>query len=163
MRVEANFKEVSAHSHADRTAVNIEPDLYGAHVEYRGTIAGLGLGTGRGIRAVAGAKCHGNWIKGRTARARPHCPRPQQVAAHPLRIGLSTHAVVDVRDDSGSQLAQAPRKEPVLNRTSTPSTMSEIGARIAQIVADNPLPRRPKPGAPKVVRPGPRSPGPPRA
>jgi hypothetical protein len=44
---------------------------------------------------------------------------------------------VDVRDDSGSQLAQAPRKEPVLNTDIYAIDMSEIGARIAQIVADN--------------------------
>ena len=74
---------------------------------------------------------------------------PQQVAAHPLRIGLSTHAVVDVRDDSGSQLAQAPRKEPVLNTDIYAIDMSEIGARIAQIVADN-APAEADPGAPKL-------------
>jgi hypothetical protein len=59
-----------------------------------------------------------------------------------------------VRDDSGSQLAQAPRKDPVLNTDIYAIDMGEITARIAQIVADN-APAEALRSAPKVgnVRP----------
>jgi len=69
---------------------------------------------------------------------------PQELAAHPLRIGLSTKASVDVRADSGPQLAQTPRKDPVLNTDIYVIDMSEVTALIAQIVADNaPVESRP--------------------
>jgi membrane fusion protein (multidrug efflux system) len=62
---------------------------------------------------------------------------PREVATHPLRIGLSTRASVDVRNESGAQLAQAPRKEPVLSTDIYAIDFKEARARIAQIVADN--------------------------
>jgi len=62
---------------------------------------------------------------------------PRELTAHPLRIGLSTRAKVDVRDDSGMQLAQGPRKEPVLSTRVYDIDKSEITARIAQIIAEN--------------------------
>jgi hypothetical protein len=58
---------------------------------------------------------------------------------------------VDVRDASGLQLAQAPRKEPVLNTDIYAIDMSEITTRIAQIVADNAPAAAGRP-APKVGR-----------
>ena len=63
---------------------------------------------------------------------------PEEVrAAHPLRIGLSTRVTVDVRDDSGSQLAQRPRREPLLSTRAYDIDRSEIATRIAQIIRDN--------------------------
>jgi len=149
MRVEANFKEVQLNRMRIGQPVKIVADLYGGRVEYRGTIAGLGLGTGAAFALLPAQNATGNWIKVVQRVPVRIALDPQQVAAHPLRIGLSTHAVVDVRDDSGSQLAQAPRKEPVLNTDIYAIDMSEIGARIAQIVADN-APAEADPGAPKL-------------
>lgn len=158
MRVEANFKEVQLTRMRIGQPVKIVADLYGGHVEYRGTIAGLGLGTGAAFALLPAQNATGNWIKVVQRVPVRIALDPRQVAAHPLRIGLSTHAVVDVRDDSGSQLAQAPRKEPVLNTDIYAIDMSEIGARIAQIVADN-APAGAEPGALKV---GPPKVGPPK-
>ena len=53
------------------------------------------------------------------------------------------------------ELAQAPRKEPVLNTDIYAIDMSEIGARIAQIVADNAPVEAVRP-APKVGHAGPK-------
>jgi membrane fusion protein (multidrug efflux system) len=155
MRVEANFKEVQLTRMRIGQPVKIVADLYGGHVEYRGKIAGLGLGTGAAFALLPAQNATGNWIKVVQRVPVRIALDPRQVAAHPLRIGLSTHAVVDVRDDSGSQLAQAPRKEPVLNTDIYAIDMSEIGARIAQIVAEN-APAGAGPGAPKVGHAGPK-------
>ncbi len=137
LRVEANFKEVQLNRMRIGQPVKIVADLYGGHVEYRGTIAGLGLGTGAAFALLPAQNATGNWIKVVQRVPVRIALDPQQVAAHPLRIGLSTHAIVDVRDVSGAQLAQAPRKDPVLNTDIYAIDMSEITARIAQIVADN--------------------------
>ena len=155
MRVEANFKEVQLNRMRIGQPVKIVADLYGGHVEYRGTIAGLGLGTGAAFALLPAQNATGNWIKVVQRVPVRIALDPKEVAAHPLRIGLSTHAVVDVRDAAGSQLAQAPRKEPVLNTDIYTIDMSEIGARIAQIVADN-APAEGDPVAPKVGHTGPK-------
>jgi membrane fusion protein, multidrug efflux system len=91
----------------------------------------------------------GNWIKVVQRLPVRIALDPAQVAAHPLRIGLSIKASVDVHQTSGTQLAQAPRKEPVLNTEIYAIDMSEIRARIAQIVADN-APQEPVRVAAKV-------------
>jgi membrane fusion protein (multidrug efflux system) len=144
LRVEANFKEVQLDRMRIGQPVKIVADLYGGRVEYRGTIAGLGLGTGAAFALLPAQNATGNWIKVVQRVPVRVALDPRQIIAHPLRIGLSTHASVDVRDDSGPQLAQAPRKEPILNTDIYTVDMREITARIAQIVADN---------APQTVQP----------
>ncbi|MDB6090835.1 MAG: HlyD family secretion protein [Gammaproteobacteria bacterium] len=137
LRVEANFKEVQLNHMRIGQPVNVVADLYGGRVQYRGTIAGLGLGTGAAFALLPAQNATGNWIKVVQRVPVRIALDPQQLAAHPLRIGLSTRASVDVRDDSGQQLAQAPRKEPVLSTGIYEIDRSEITVRIAQIVAEN--------------------------
>jgi membrane fusion protein (multidrug efflux system) len=61
----------------------------------------------------------------------------RELAAHPLRIGLSTVVTVEVRDSSGPQLAQAPRQQPVLATSAYDIDRSVIRDRIEQIISDN--------------------------
>jgi membrane fusion protein (multidrug efflux system) len=153
LRVEANFKEVQLNRMRIGQPVKIVADLYGGRVEYQGTVAGLGLGTGAAFALLPAQNATGNWIKVVQRVPVRVALDPRQLAAHPLRIGLSTHASVDVRDDSGPQLAQVPRKDPVLSTDIYAIDMSEVTARIAQIVADN-APAEPARPAPKVGNTG---------
>jgi membrane fusion protein (multidrug efflux system) len=137
LRVEANFKEVQLNRMRIGQPVKIVADIYGSRVEYQGTVAGLGLGTGAAFALLPAQNATGNWIKVVQRVPVRVALDPRQLVEHPLRIGLSTHASVDVRQESGAQLAQAPRKEPVLNTDIYAIDMSEVTARIAQIVADN--------------------------
>jgi membrane fusion protein (multidrug efflux system) len=140
LRVEANFKEVQLSRMRIGQHVSVVADLYGGKVEYQGTIAGLGLGTGAAFALLPAQNATGNWIKVvQRVPVRIELD-PKQLTDHPLRIGLSTKASVDVRDESGVQLAQAPRKEPVLSTDIYDIDSTEINARIAQIVADNTSP-----------------------
>ena len=149
LRVEANFKEVQLSHMRIGQPVKIEADLYGGRVEYHGTVAGLGLGTGAAFALLPAQNATGNWIKVvQRVPVRVEID-PKDLAAHPLRIGLSTHATVDIRNDSGPQLAVVPRKEPVLSTDIYQIDMSEVTARIAQIIADNAPPEAVR-SAPKV-------------
>jgi membrane fusion protein (multidrug efflux system) len=139
LRVDANFKEVQLRRMRIGQPVRIEADLYGGKVEYKGTVTGLGLGTGAAFALLPAQNATGNWIKVVQRVPVRIALDPGQVAAHPLRIGLSTRASVDVRDESGSQLANAPRREPVLHTAIYEIDKTEIRARIAQIIADNTL------------------------
>jgi membrane fusion protein (multidrug efflux system) len=137
LRVEANFKEVQLRRMRIGQPVVIEADLYGGRVEYKGTVAGLGLGTGSAFALLPAQNATGNWIKVVQRVPVRIALDPLQLSAHPLRIGLSTHASVDVRDESGPQLATVPPREPVLHTSIYDIDKSEIDARIAQIVAEN--------------------------
>jgi len=147
MRVDANFKEVQLRRMRIGQPARITADLYGGRVEYHGTVAGLGLGTGAAFALLPAQNATGNWIKVVQRVAVRIALDPQELSRHPLRIGLSTLATVDVRDDSGAQLAQAPRAQPVLATRTFDIDRSEIAARIAQIIRENPPARGAPPAA----------------
>jgi membrane fusion protein (multidrug efflux system) len=137
LRVEANFKEVQLRRMRIGQPVNVVADLYGSHVQYRGTVAGLGMGTGAAFALLPAQNATGNWIKVVQRVPVRVALEPQDLAAHPLRIGLSTRASVDLHNDSGPQLATVPRTEPVLSTRIYDIDKTEIDTRIAQIIAEN--------------------------
>jgi membrane fusion protein (multidrug efflux system) len=61
---------------------------------------------------------------------------PNELRAHPLRIGLSVTAKVDIRDTSGPLVSKQVRQIPIPSQTSLASDPEE-DARIAQIIRDN--------------------------
>src|SRR5947207_3033789 len=106
LRVDANFKEVQLKHMRIGQPASLTADLYGGRVEFHGRVEGLGLGTGAAFALLPAQNATGNWIKVvQRVPVRIALDR-RELAAHPLRIGLSTRVAVDVRDDSGAQLAQ---------------------------------------------------------
>jgi membrane fusion protein (multidrug efflux system) len=101
LRVEANFKEVQLNQMRIGQPVRVFADLYGGHVEYHGTIAGLGMGTGAAFALLPAQNATGNWIKVVQRVPVRITLDPKELAQHPLRVGLSTKVEVDVRDVSG--------------------------------------------------------------
>ena len=137
LRVDANFREVQLKHMRIGQPVTVIADLYGGQVKYHGTVAGMGLGTGAAFALLPAQNATGNWIKVVQRVPVRIALEARELAAHPLRIGLSTNASVDVHDDSGPQLAPAPRQEPVLTTSAYDIDRGEITARIAQIIGEN--------------------------
>jgi membrane fusion protein (multidrug efflux system) len=137
LRVEANFKEVQLKHMSIGQPVAVFTDLYGGRVEYHGRVAGLGLGTGAAFALLPAQNATGNWIKVVQRVPVRIALDPRELEAHPLRIGLSSTATVDVHNDSGRQLAQAPRQQPLLETRAFDIDRSAIATRIAQIIRDN--------------------------
>jgi membrane fusion protein (multidrug efflux system) len=137
MRIEANFKEVQLKHMRIGQPVKVVSDMYGGRVEFHGTVAGLGLGTGAAFALLPAQNATGNWIKVVQRVPVRIALDPDELTKHPLRIGLSTVATVDVRNDSGVQLAAAAHGPPVLSTHAYDIDRAEITARIAQIVHDN--------------------------
>src|SRR5262249_20741330 len=137
LRVDANFKEVQLSRMRIGQPVRIVADLYGSHVEDHGRIQGLGMGTGAAFALLPAQNATGNWIKVVQRVAVRISLDPQEVTAHPLRVGLSTRARVDVRDPSGEILAQSTRQQPVLATNAYDIDRQEIQARIAHIIEEN--------------------------
>ena len=139
LRIEANFKEVQLSQMRIGQPVRIVADLYGGHVEFHGTVAGLGLGTGAAFALLPAQNATGNWIKVVQRVPVRIALDQKELAEHPLRIGLSTKAQVDVRDVSGAILAQTARRTPVLATSAYDIDRQEIQARIAHIIEENEL------------------------
>ena len=137
LRVDANFREVQLTHMRIGQPATVVTDLYGGQVEYHGTVVGLGLGTGAAFALLPAQNATGNWIKVVQRVPVRIALQARELLAHPLRIGLSTRARVDVHDDSGPQLAPAPPQEPVLATSAYDIDRSEITARIAHIIAEN--------------------------
>jgi membrane fusion protein, multidrug efflux system len=108
--VEANFKETQITDIRVGQPVTIVADAYPGF-EYRGVVDGLAPGTGASSALLPPENATGNWIKVvQRLPVRIHFSEPPP-ADHPLRIGLSVVAIVDVHDTSGPTLAPLSQTE----------------------------------------------------
>jgi membrane fusion protein, multidrug efflux system len=140
LRIEANFKEVQLSQMRIGQPARIVADLYGGHVEFHGTVAGLGLGTGAAFALLPAQNATGNWIKVVQRVPVRIALDSRELVEHPLRVGLSTNVRVDIHDVSGAILAQSARQTPVLATRAYDIDRQEIQARIAHIIEQNSLP-----------------------
>jgi len=107
--VDANFKEVQLRNIRIGQPATLVADLYGKKVEYKGTVAGLGVGTGAAFSLLPAQNATGNWIKVVQRVPVRIALDAKQLESNPLRVGLSMDAVVDVSRQDGKTLADAPR------------------------------------------------------
>jgi len=103
MYVNANFKEVQLKKVRPGQSVELECDLYGKKVAFHGVVEGFNGGTGAAFALIPAQNATGNWIK--VVQRLPVRIRlnSAELAAHPLRVGLSMDAKVDLRSDSPAQ------------------------------------------------------------
>ncbi|MGE0483010.1 MAG: efflux RND transporter periplasmic adaptor subunit [Gammaproteobacteria bacterium] len=135
--VDANFKEVQLADMRVGQPVELTADVYGDDVVYHGTVAGFGAGTGAAFALLPAQNASGNWIKiVQRVPVRIELER-DELAAHPLRVGLSMQVEVDVHDTSGAGLEAAPRSNEA-QRTDVFDDLAEAAdQRIDAIVAAN--------------------------
>lgn len=133
--VDANFKEVQLKRMRIGQPVKLTADVYGSSVTYHGRIEGFSAGTGSAFASLPAQNATGNWIK--IVQRLPVRIRidPRELAAHPLRIGLSMQVDADTHDDSGTQLGAAS------NTTYRTDVFAQYGAQadaeIAKIIRRN--------------------------
>ncbi|ROZ71569.1 efflux RND transporter periplasmic adaptor subunit [Ramlibacter sp. WS9] len=135
--VDANFKEVQLRKIRLGQPVKLTADLYGKKVEYKGTVAGLGAGTGAAFALLPAQNATGNWIKVVQRVPVRVALDPQQVATNPLRVGLSMDAEVDVTNQDGKTLADAPRTTPVALAHVYSAGDSGADAEVRRVIAAN--------------------------
>ena len=135
--VDANFKEVQLRNIRIGQPVILTADLYGRKVEYKGTVAGLGAGTGAAFALLPAQNATGNWIKVVQRVPVRVALDPQQVAQNPLRVGLSMVATVDVTDQSGKALADAPRAASSVQTQVFASLDNEASTEVQRVIAAN--------------------------
>ncbi|MDR3213168.1 MAG: efflux RND transporter periplasmic adaptor subunit [Azoarcus sp.] len=140
--VEANFKEVQLGRMRVGQPVSLSADYYGGAVRYRGCVAGFAAGTGSAFALLPAQNATGNWIKIVQRLPVRIALEPEDLAAHPLRIGLSMRVTVDLRDHGGAIVAAAPVRAAMENRLSSDDALLQARARIAEIIRENDPPLR---------------------
>lgn len=136
--IEANFKETQLKMRIGQP-VDVHADLYGSDVRYDGRVASLGMGTGSAFSLLPAQNASGNWIKiVQRVPVRIELD-PKQVVEHPLRLGLSMHVDVAIRDQDGAVLASvdAPRSTPLLSTDAYAEQLAQADALIERTIAQN--------------------------
>ena len=93
--VDANFKEGQLKKVKAGQPVTLTSDLYGSDVEFHGRVAGFSGGTGSSFALIPAQNATGNWIKVVQRLPVRVILDPKELAAHPLRVGLSMNAEID--------------------------------------------------------------------
>jgi membrane fusion protein (multidrug efflux system) len=135
--VDANFKEVQLRKIRLGQPVKLTADVYGKKVEYKGTVAGLGAGTGSAFALLPAQNATGNWIKVVQRVPVRIALDAAQVQANPLRVGLSMDAEVDVSNQDGKTLADAPRTQAVAQTQVFDSADTGADAEVRRVIASN--------------------------
>jgi membrane fusion protein, multidrug efflux system len=94
--VNANYKEAQLRKVRLGQPAVLTADLYGGSVKYHGKVVGLGGGTGAAFSLIPAQNATGNWIKVVQRLPVRIALEPRELAAHPLRVGLSMDADIDV-------------------------------------------------------------------
>jgi membrane fusion protein (multidrug efflux system) len=94
--VNANFKEGQLRKVRIGQKATLTSDLYGSSVVFHGRVAGVGGGTGSAFAVIPAQNATGNWIKVVQRLPVRIALDPKELARHPLRVGLSMDATIDV-------------------------------------------------------------------
>lgn len=135
--VDANFKETQLANMRIGQPATIVSDLYGDDVVYKGKVVGLDMGTGSAFSLLPAQNATGNWIK--VVQRLPVRIEldPQELADHPLRIGLSMLVNVDTAKADGKVLSDIPRSEPAYQSDALELNMAPVNQLISEIIRAN--------------------------
>jgi membrane fusion protein (multidrug efflux system) len=135
--IDANFKETQLDKMRIGQPVEIESDLYGSNVKYSGTVDSIGVGTGSAFALLPAQNATGNWIKiVQRVPVRIHI-NADELAKHPLRIGLSTTVDVNLHDQSGPVLAQQPPQKAMFTTNVYEQQLAEADTLIFRLIESN--------------------------
>jgi membrane fusion protein (multidrug efflux system) len=94
--VNANFKEVQLKKVHVGQEAELTSDLYGDKIVYHGRVIGFSGGTGAALSIVPAQNATGNWIKVVQRLPVRIALDPKELAANPLRVGLSMNADINI-------------------------------------------------------------------
>jgi membrane fusion protein (multidrug efflux system) len=135
--VDANFKESQLDSMRVGQPVTLTSDLYGSGVVFHGRVIGFGAGTGSAFSLLPAQNATGNWIKIVQRVPVRIALDPRELAQHPLQIGLSMKAYVNVRDDDGQRLPEVVSNDRDYSTDVFQSVAAQADATVRQIIAAN--------------------------
>ena len=136
--IDANFKETQLTHMRIGQPVDVDVDVYGGDVTFKGKVQSLGVGTGSAFSLLPAQNATGNWIKiVQRVPVRIVFTELKQLDAHPLRLGLSSNVEVSLHDQNGPMLAQQSPTAPLLNTDVYDKQLAQADGVIAQIIHAN--------------------------
>ena len=135
--VDANFKEPQLAAMRVGQPATLKADLYGGKVEYHGTVIGFGAGTGSAFALLPAQNATGNWIKSVQRVPVRIALDAQELAAHPLQVGLSMEVEVDTHRRDGERLPQVTQNTPAYSTNVYDTVDSAANRRVNEIIAAN--------------------------
>ena len=135
--IEANFKESQLQRLRIGQPVTLQADVYGKKVEYHGSVEGLGAGTGAAFALLPAQNATGNWIKVVQRVPVRITLDPKELVAHPLRVGLSMEAKVDISNTGGRMLADSTAAPASAQTGVYASDDSAADAQVRRVIAAN--------------------------
>ena len=133
--VDANFKENQLSKLRLGQPVSLVSDLYGDKVVFHGKVLGVSAGTGSAFSVLPAQNATGNWIK--VVQRVPVRIQldAKELAEHPLRIGLSMKATVDISNQQGAAVATATVKDKTLATVAASDRFTEVDEAINSILS----------------------------
>ena len=115
--VEANFKETQLANLRVGQPVELTSDVFGSGVKFKGTVQGIGIGTGSVFSVLPAQNATGNWIK--IVQRIPVRIQldAEELKAHPLRVGMSMVANVNTHQRDGAVLGTVAGSDGLSNLT----------------------------------------------
>lgn len=98
--VNANFKEGQLAKVSAGQNVELTSDLYGSAAVFHGKVLGFSGGTGSVFAAIPAQNATGNWIKVVQRLPIRISLDPKELQSHPLQVGLSMTASVDLKTEN---------------------------------------------------------------
>ena len=136
--IDANFKETQLTDMRIGQPVDIESDVYGSSVKYKGKVESLGIGTGSAFSLLPAQNATGNWIKiVQRIPVRVVFTDPQQLDKHPLRLGMSLNVDVSLHDQNGPTLAQQAPTQAAFSTDIYKKQLAAADTAIKQIIHAN--------------------------
>ena len=137
--VDANFKEVQIARMRIGQPATLHSDLYGSEVVFHGKVTGLAAGTGSAFALLPTQNASGNWIKVVQRVPVRITLDARELAAHPLRLGVSMQVETDIAQSGGNSLtSNQPARTVAAYQTAVfDNAGKKAAALIAQIIADN--------------------------
>jgi len=135
--IDANFKESQIGNLRIGQPVTIRSDLYGGDALFHGKVLGLAAGTGGAFSLLPAQNASGNWIKVVQRVPVKISLDREELAKHPLRIGLSNVVTVDTHDRSGAVLASATEAPSIPATDVYAADLAAAGAEADAVIARN--------------------------
>lgn len=139
MWVNANFKESQLRHLRNGQPATLRADVYGGEVQYHGTIVGQDAGTGAAFSLLPAQNASGNWIKV-VQRVPVRIAIPDsELAAHPLKLGLSMKVVVNTVSRDGEVAMSRPSQRTHYQTEVFSSEMAQADDLVQTVIRDNSL------------------------
>jgi membrane fusion protein (multidrug efflux system) len=135
--LDANFKETELRDVRIGQMVKLTSDFYGDSAIFHGRVLGLAPGTGSAFALLPAQNATGNWVKIVQRLPVRIALDAKELQAHPLRIGLSMDASIDIHDRSGAALTTLPSATAIASTSVYAQDIKAADALVAQIIADN--------------------------